>query len=289
MSARKKTMLVIGIILIFLVLLCIYLMSQLLKKPAIKSYISYMDNISDLKYYDADGELQSLPADNNKIIVFLSNSCGTCIEALPLLNKINQIYCVDQDINMIILWEDEIPLKDVKKNNLIQQSYSLCNVRIASALDTVFVVNRNNDVVFVDGTGEYSNLLTYISENIELNKDKMIQNANQYILDNIAGNAEYPQLIYFSMPGCPDCEDANSIIYSDAIADSFVITRIERDKNAQPEDIVDELNIFKNVYDIDWYPSFLVLMEDGSYSMIRKIDLSDLEEQILQFNLQDVS
>ena len=190
---------------------------------------------------------------------------------------------------MIILWEDEIPLKDVKKNNLIQQSYSLCNVRIASALDTVFVVNRNNDVVFVDGTGEYSNLLTYISENIELNKDKMIQNANQYILDNIAGNAEYPQLIYFSMPGCPDCEDANSIIYSDAIADSFVITRIERDKNAQPEDIVDELNIFKNVYDIDWYPSFLVLMEDGSYSMIRKIDLSDLEEQILQFNLQDVS
>ena len=58
-----------------------------------------------------------------KIVVYLSGDCGTCVDALPVLNEINQIYCKDEVIKMYLLWEDRIPKNKVEENKLLDNSF----------------------------------------------------------------------------------------------------------------------------------------------------------------------
>lgn len=252
---------------------------QFSKAPPVENFIQYKDNISHLKLTHSSKSEHDFFDKNYKLMVYLSKDCSSCLESLPVLEKINLIFCKNQDIKFMLLWDDVIPYKDVDKYGLREESYSLNNVRISSALDTVFIADYTNEVVFVDSTG-FENVLNFLIENI-IDKDILVESSNQYLLDSIAEKTQLADLIYFSMPGCPDCEDITPIIYSEPIESKFHITRIETEKNAAVTDIKDELNIFKKVYEINWYPTFLLINEDGKWEIIRKLDKSKIEQTIL--------
>lgn len=255
-------------------------------KPSVISYIEYNDNISDLQITDVNNNkytLNSVGNDNYKFCVYLSDSCGLCIDSLPTLERIKDIFCKEQSIEMILLWENKIPIKNVKEYNLYDYSYSLKNVSISPTLDTVFLLDKNNNVFFMDNDG-YENAISLLIENNLVNKDSLIINSNAYIKNNLIKDSDLHDLIYFSMPGCPDCESANEIIYTSEIQKYFNITKIESkmlDENITS--IVDYGHIFKKIYDIDWYPSFLILNNDGSWNMVPDVEINELRKELMKY------
>ena len=101
----------------------------------------------------------------------------------------------------------------LKQNNLLSNSYSLGNVSIFSSVDTVFWVDKSNEVRFVDSNG-YENVLLFLLDEGVVDQETAVTNANDYIISKYISDQTYPNLMYFSMPGCPDCEEASQIISS---------------------------------------------------------------------------
>lgn len=280
---RKRRIVIavsIGIVLMVVCSAILFVRSHISAEPGKQNYIEYNDNVSDLAFFDAAGQESRFDKETYKIVVYLSGDCGTCVDALPVLNEINQIYCKDEVIKMYLLWEDRIPKNKVEENKLLDNSFSLNNVSISSSLDTVFVLNEKNEVIFVDSNG-YENVLKFLNDKGTVNNETLVQNSNNFIISEFSEQNDLPDLVYFGMPGCPDCKEADEIIMSQEIQDRFDVTRIERDKNAAVDDIVDKLGIFKEIYKIDWYPSFLIIDNSGNYILIGKTEPENLKQTIL--------
>lgn len=249
------------------------------KNAPSEQYIEYKDDISNLSFYDADDIRQDFN-DNYKIMFYLSADCGECIKDLPILQRINEIFCKDQNLDMYIMWEDKIPLNEVKQYNLQNNSFSLKNVSVSSTYSSSFLLDSSNIVVFSDSSS-YENILSVVMDMEELNLEAMRRNASEYIINSMTSRKSDGYLIYFSMPGCKDCEQATPIIEgSTDITDKLELVRIERDLNSKPGDIVDKFGIFKSAYSIDWYPSFAVV-QNGKTDVIRKVEISDLHDAIV--------
>ena len=123
--------------------------------------------------------------------------------------------------------------------------------------------------------------MKFLNDKGTVNNETLVQNSNNFIISEFSEQNDLPDLVYFGMPGCPDCEEADEIVMSQEIQDRFDITRIERDKNAAADDIVDKLGIFKEIYKIDWYPSFLIIDNSGNYTLIGKTEAENLKLTIL--------
>lgn len=283
MKNRKKSFVIIGIALTLVMiasLTCVYLLFK--KEPSKEYFIEYNDSLSKLEITHSSGKSHTFDNEHYKLAVFLSDGCGKCIDALPLLDEINSIYCKNQPIEFLLLWEDEIPTQEVTDYGLLDYSYSLNNVRLSPTLDTIFLLDPNNRVEFIDSNG-YENMISYLQDQPIIDKNVLLENSNEYILDNYVRDSEQPNLVFFSMPGCPDCDTASDIIYgSSQISENFNITRIERENGASETDIIDKLGIFENIYSIDWFPSFLIINRDKTWSIIRKTDVSMLEDVLLE-------
>lgn len=183
----------------------------------------------------------------------------------------------------MLVWADKLPDADVLDYyGMGDCSYLANNFHAASSYNTVFLADEDNNIIFKDDTG-YEVILDRIIELAILDNDELILNANTYIIENLVKQYNNKtNLIYFSMPGCPDCADADPIVYDGEVTDKFHITRIEIVKGAEAYDIKDEYSIFKKIYKIDWYPSFLIIKNDNTWSIIRRIELDIMKAEILK-------
>lgn len=281
MSSKAKKLLVFipSILLVVVLIAGLFIYRSMTQKNNVQEMLwDYNDNVSDTRIWDIDGNELAFPNDRNRIVMFLASDCGYCIDSLSLYEKVNRIICNDQDIDLLLLWEDTIPKSAVEKYHLADKSYSLHNVRIGSGYGYCFFVDNKNRVKFADNSG-LKNVLLYIKENITLDGNHMMANANQYFLDKYAN--EKTTLIYFSMPGCPDCTEATKYIEDNNIAPLYNMVRIELERGAKTTDIIDECDIYRTAYAIDWYPSFLILYPNGEYKIIRRVEMDELVSTLL--------
>lgn len=281
MSSKAKKLLVFipSILLVVVLIACFFIYQKLANKNSVKEILwDYNDNVSDTRIWDIKGNEVDFPSDRNKIVMFLASDCGHCIDSLSMYEKVNRIICKDQEVDLLLLWEDNIPKSAVEKYNLADKSYSLHNVRIGSGYGYCYFVDNKNRVKFADNSG-VKNALLYIRENITLDGDHMVANANQYFLDKYAN--EKTTLIYFSMPGCPDCTEATQHINNNNIETLYNMIRIELEKGAKTTDIIDECDIYRTAYAIDWYPSFLILYPNGEYKIIRRVEMDELVSTLI--------
>lgn len=137
----------IGAILVAICSAIVFVCLSISAEPAKQNYIEYNDNVSDLTFFDVSGQESRFDKETYKIVVYLSGDCGTCVDALPVLNEINQIYCKDEVIKMYLLWEDRIPKNQVEENKLLDNSFSLnedfCNENQKSS-DASYNGNRDD-------------------------------------------------------------------------------------------------------------------------------------------------
>ena len=104
-----------------------------------------------------------------------------------------------------------------------------------------------------------------------------MQMADNYLKEKYQ-SGEKPLLVYFAMDGCSDCEAANPIIEGEKIQDKYQVVTIYREKDKGKE-IIDTYSLLKRVYEITWYPSFVIL--DKETRIIGETPLQELETLLL--------
>ena len=87
-------------------------------------------------------------------------------------------------------------------------------------------------------------------------------------------------MIYFAMEGCKDCEAANQIIDED-ITTIYNIEKIYTENDYGSEQFVDLNDIFATLYDISWYPSFLIIEDNQNYRIVGETPIDKLKEALL--------
>ena len=81
------------------------------------------------------------------------------------------------------------------------------------------------------------------------------------------------------MDGCPDCEAATPVVESKTIIDKYQIQIIYKYDDVKNE-IKDKDQLFKLIYGIEWYPSFVIL-DNESYYVIGETPINELEKRLL--------
>lgn len=277
MSERfKRWLIFIPTLLLIIVLISAFFIYQQLfvGTNAEVAYWEYLDDVSNIIVKDINGDSHSLSDGKNKIVMFLSENCNSCITSLSLFEKTNKIICEEQDVDLILLWENGIPVREVKKHHLETICYSTQNVRIASGYGYSFFIDKDNIVQFYDNSG-LSNILTFVKNNVEFNSSALEKNAIDYILSKY-GVLNQNNLFFFSMPGCPDCTEATKLLDENDFSKYYHITKIDLDRGGKIGNIVDDCEIFRTAFAIDWYPSFVIIRQDGIVKIVRKVALTEL-------------
>ena len=252
--------------------------------PGKEQIIEYGDDFSQVTYYDGSRKSSVSIIDTTyKLAYYLHADCSSCIEMLPLIDRLQCIF-MDYNIEVILLWENEIPTKKLSKYNF--NNYSLRNTQLDSVYGSLFLIDGDNIVIFKDNK-QLDSLVLKLFELDVFDRTKLISNANTYIVDYYGdnNNSDKPMLVYFHMIGCPDCEAIDPIIDSGEILNKYGVVRISVEKNvAKSENDVymDDMKLFKQVYSINWYPSFL-LIDNDEYKVIGKISREDLLTELNDF------
>ena len=284
----KKNILIIFLLLVIAILGCIILVSSFKDNNIQYNYSqnikAYGDDFSDIVMYDENdnpSNISDIDADY-RIAFFLHRDCSSCINMLPQIERLAEVYKA-ADLKVLLLWENEIPSDNISANNIL--NYSLHNVQIDDVYGTCFVIDKANKVEFRDESG-LNSLVLKLSDDIDCDKEEIIESTNNYIRNHYGtGNSEKPMLIYFSMIGCPDCEEADTVIYTDDIQDKYEIIKISIDKNdlkVDKDGYMDDMRLYKNIYSITWYPSFLLLSED-KYEFIGEVSMDELIRRLSDF------
>lgn len=226
--------------------------------------------------------IETIPTHSqNKLIIYLSEGCSTCIEVLRSLNRLENIFLSDQ-FDYLICWENQIPVNLVEKYEVEKdKNVSLKGeTRLSSISPTFFLLNEDNIVDF--STSDFQIMIDKLFSDEILTKNQLQENANKYILDKLANSDETSNLIFFSMEGCPDCMEVEPIISSNIIQNIYDVTTIYRSNDPKDGRLLDNYNIFRHVYDIEWYPSFLILDGIEDYYFIGETSIENLENLLLR-------
>ena len=90
------------ILILIILLSAFFILPSMFKEAPSEQYIEYKDDVSDMLFYDADDIRQDFSS-NYKLMFYLSADCGECIKDLPILQRINEVFCKDQNLDMYII------------------------------------------------------------------------------------------------------------------------------------------------------------------------------------------
>lgn len=245
-------------------------------------HFEYGDSMSTFPVTDCDGvSFDQIPAsDKYSLVFYLSDSCSGCLDIIQNFRKIECILGKDE-INYVILWTKEIPLKILDKYSVSPNyCYSLNGkTKFATSTPSFYILDPNQEVVFSATDADY--LVSKLSQLNIIPPEKLKENTINYIDKNILPqNAKQKQIVYFEMEGCSDCEAANKVMDSEAITSICEITRIFKFDDTDPSHVKDDYGLFKTGLGIQWYPSFLIF-EDGKVRFVGETPVEELEEAIL--------
>lgn len=238
--------------------------------------LAYEDDISKLPLQNCDGENVTFSTEKNEIVLFLSVSCQACRTILESYQELDTIFN-GENLGVSVIWCDGISEELMKKYNVKKETtYKLQkSVSVATSTPTIYIVDKEGKIQFV--TDEISQMLTKLYD-LQYEKEEIIrQMADNYLKEKYQ-SGEKPLLVYFAMDGCSDCEAANPIIEGEKIQDKYQVVTIYREKDKGKE-IIDTYSLLKRVYEITWYPSFVIL--DKETKIIGETPLQELETLLL--------
>ncbi len=243
----------------------------------------YGDRMEGFYLCDSHGEeIQSISSDSgHTIIIYLTDNCKSCIELVRDINIFLEMF-TSEKLNYFFIWQDDIPVRVLEKYNIpIDNNLSLAGkYKLSSITPTMFIINEDREVMFV------SNEVEQIMEKLILDKivdiHHLREKANKYLLKK-NGDREFekPTLVMFSMEGCPDCIKADKIIEDYKIANSYNILKVYREGTDESLGMVDVLSVFKKIYEIDWYPTFVKLKNSSDLEIIREVPEETMLDMLL--------
>lgn len=279
MKNRNIIIVIAGIASVLFICIGFYMMNYTKLDNREILLLEYGDTFPTDHLYNADDSTY-IPDNRYYIYVYLSKHCGSCLENFSSISKLFKIYQTPE-LTIKIIWEEETPPMRVLEKYEISTESSLFmdkSVKLSSSVPKYYIVDDNNNVVFVDNT------IKKIVEKIQsldiVDDNTLFTNAADYIVSSYVKQSGGDTIIYFTMEGCKDCQFADTIIENIAKEHPFELIRIYSYHTEDPQRICDKDAIFLNALGIDWYPSFLILTESGQ-SFIGRTEEDELESCII--------
>lgn len=272
------------IVMLSLILLILFLLLGMAAFFAIKSktldtvYLRYGDKIDQIQVYDMNNNAVSIQTTSKYTLLFyLSAYCGSCIEYLPEISLLYEILS-DVDIEIKVVWLENPPKLQLSKNNLPYEiNYSMGNkIKLDSSTPTYYLLDENGTVIFKDVVA--TNLIDKATELGVFSSPSVKERLNDYVRREYGNpNKGTLTMVYFALEGCADCAKADEMIYNKNLEELFTIYRIYSYRDSvTPRD---RYKIYKNIYEISWYPSFLILSEDD-YRFVGNVEFAELEDHL---------
>ena len=196
-----------------------------------------------------------------KIWLYIDPNCESCIEKFPVVERLTEIM-QGENIEIDILWRQEpkktlVDTLDISKD----KQYRTGSIKVLNEYPTYFITDEENSVQMI--SDDIDKIVKKMLSLDEIEKNAIIKETNIYLKKLIGQNDKQKQkLVYFAMDGCPDCQNVEKLLNDNSIASKYDMITIYTVDSKGEKECVDEGEVLKNIYDIDWYPSFLILDGD---------------------------
>lgn len=247
-------------------------------------YMDYGTSVNELKLSDLSGkEIKNIFESKKYTFAFyLDDKCGACIEKLELINRMAEIIPSEFGKTLII-WKTNPDLKLIKKKSLTYNNYVLKDVIIKDGAPSGYII-KNNKVVFKMDILDMTKYIEKIFQLDDINLERIQTSSNEFILDNWKDTAnKTPLIVYFKMEGCPDCKKAEEIINDANLVEKYQLLEIYyQDIDSGGGEIIDEGDLFKQIYGISWYPSFLIF-KNNNWRIVEEIAPEELIDELFHY------
>jgi len=235
---------------------------------------------AELTLRDSSGAPVKSLGDASKytVIIRVDGADQTCLDNLAVYERFYDIY--KNYLNILILWDNVIP-----KDSLGETDIPL-GVNYTADADGLFAAERPS-YALVDPSGgvtvldaNFSSVQKQLPAVLAGQRDGVVRAANQYILDNFCGGGQTakPCMVSLVMEGCPDCESLDTKIAADqAITDKYDIIQVYTAQSTDQQ-FYDAGKVFQYAYDLQWYPSYVLLRSAADYQFIGQ----EPEDQVLR-------
>ena len=283
---RKKIYLSIGIVVIFILGLvtgyvyCEHIVAKESEENTI--YLAYGDNLNKAEVNDYQKEKVSLKAkkDEYLLVLYLEKGCGSCYRQLEIVERLSRIF--ENQVSVAVLWKGDIPKEDYKSLRIdSNQLYSIKEKLALNGTPAALILDEEGKIIFLTSDMDKIVDKTLTLENID--DQQVRKNANTYLTQIVNADKSKIPIIYFSMKGCKDCEAADEVIDEEVLRKYDIQYLFNEDAYGE-EKFIDIDSIFLNIYEIDWYPSFLILNKDEAEDdlVIGNTEINVLKDTLMQ-------
>ncbi|PWJ49769.1 thioredoxin family protein [Faecalicatena contorta] len=247
------------------------------EKPDNEVFLQYGDSFSSVSCVALNNEKEKKnSAQKYKIVFYIDPYCESCIKSFTVAERMSSI--LSEDISVNILWRQR-PSTNIEKKAGVpsDNQYVLDNIKLSNPYPTYFILDDKDEIVLM--TDNVEKVMKKILSFEDISKEHIIDRTNSYLSVKVEGNNK-PILIYFAMEGCPDCEKAEEMLWDNHIQEKYNILTVYTEESYGEHEYVDVSNVFGIIYDIEWYPSFLILEQD-EYKFVGENTLEDLKQILL--------
>ncbi len=279
------------IIWLLLVIIVVEMFIICVQRGTISDYVesnaSKSTNIIDLRYEDTFNTIPVVDIEGNKtnmrygekntLLFYLSSACTSCGDVLRFCNRLQRVLGED-NLQVLLLWCDSIPVSLVNEYNIL---YSNCYrtddmTTLNTPTPTAYILDNQGNILYYnsDISKTIEKLYTQIVE-IQDNVELLRIRANDYLREvyNIS-DFKKQQVIFFAMTGCPDCIAADEILQD--VKEKKDIYYLYKYDDMDTSHFKDDYALFRLIYGIDWYPSFLVFQSEKDYKIIGEVPVDTL-------------
>ncbi|MCM1538595.1 MAG: thioredoxin family protein [bacterium] len=245
-------------------------------------YLENGDHVSTLPVINAEGvNLSGLPIEKSmNLVVYLSDSCGGCLSSMGTLRDMMGVFG-EEEMGYAYLYSNSVP-RNLEEKYGISREFCYClgeNLMLATSLPTFYLVDGDGIVIF--STDKLELVIQKLLAMEIMPQEKLIEQADAYLLERYFTESDRSKIIYFAMKGCGDCEAADELIDTTAAQERYEMVRIYKDRTEEDGEIGDDFGLFREVYGIVWYPSFEIL-RGAEREFVGEVSLEELESILMK-------
>ncbi|MCI8605240.1 MAG: hypothetical protein HFE79_14090 [Ruminiclostridium sp.] len=205
-------------------------------KPSIDATYNATVNF-DLIYNEND-ECYKSENENDTIVFVLSNSCAPCVKQLEIIKYVD--YIADS-VNLMILWEDEIPKSRIE-NLGVSDNIKNYTLKGKSVINTgltpqSFVMDSQGKVIFSNEDSDIGKMINVIYNNYKKSDS----------LEELIGSFENDRIVFNF---CSDGDSDSEIVNKYKEKGYAVISVTSYNQGSQNNVIYDEGNLFRKLFDL---------------------------------------
>lgn len=247
--------------------------------------IGFGDDFSKIPVINLENEQEYLNTSQKYRLIFVFDPlCGTCKRQLEVITYFKSFY--EPFLDVSILWEDQVIETSILEQYDVPENinYLLGMNSISISTPTALIVGKDNRVLFV--SSDMDKIAMKINRLDGISMETVRKNVCNFFFEKCKSKKDI--MIYFALQGCHDCEMADEVIDND-IEEKYLITKIYDSEAYGEEEYVDLDNIYRSIFDIDWYPSFLLIDKNNNYKFVGKTDIRELKATLMSEKKNGIS